>query len=270
MCGLSRDDVLTERTAQKWFVKFCSGVLKRYPAVDSSLRLILGISKHQSDKTSRCRYEKLQIHWKQVSKTVKRHFKEHGYVSRLNIWVHLDRGKPGRLHINLQVSSRHERGPFLKQIVTSEEKIWWDHCGVLLYELLPQGKQSIQQSHRQQQQTKLDLNKLRHKNPELVNCTMTMPGHHQLSLETFRSVDFVRLQYVRNHCSIPPAEASCHKYSVWPLKLMHNQAYPTIFCSFGCRNRSNFRPLSLFNAKTLPLLLLKQLFAGDNIAFNAS
>ena len=109
-----------------------------------------------------------------------------------------------RMSICNSLLKRHESDPFLKRIVTGDEKwiiydnivrkrswgiageppnvtpkaglhpkkillsIWWDHRGVLFYELLPQGK-TIDSKVYCTQLTKLNQ-ALRQKRPELVNC----------------------------------------------------------------------------------------------------
>ena len=138
--------------------------------------------------------------------TVQRHLQQLGYVSRLDVWVPhklTEENLANRISICNSLLKRHESDPFLKRIVTGDEKwiiydnivrkrswgtageppnatpkaglhpkkillsIWWDHRGVLFYELLPQGK-TIDSKIYCTQLTKLNQ-ALRQKRPELIN-----------------------------------------------------------------------------------------------------
>ncbi|XP_018393383.1 PREDICTED: histone-lysine N-methyltransferase SETMAR-like [Cyphomyrmex costatus] len=185
-----------ERAAQKWFAKFRSGDTSledgprsgRPTEVDSNdIKALV-----EQDRTLKVR---------EIAETLK--------------IAQADRGEPGQPHIHLQFTSEAARKrPVSQRIVTGDEKwityynivrkrswgtageppnatpkaglhpkkillsIWWDHRGLLFYELLPQGK-TIDSKVYCTQITKLNQ-ALRQKRPELVNrkgviSTMTTP-----------------------------------------------------------------------------------------------
>lgn len=122
-----------------------------------------------------------------------------GYVSRLNVWVpHELTNLATRISICDSLQRRQENDPFLKRMVTGDEKwivydyvvrkrkhsseppqttglhpkkimlsVWWDYKGVIHYELLPSGK-TIDSTVYCSQLTKLDQ-AIRTKRPELAN-----------------------------------------------------------------------------------------------------
>lgn len=208
ICGVYGDDALTERAAQKWFAKFRSGDTSledgprsgRPTEVDSNdIKALV-----EQDRTIKVREiaETLKIGYG----TVQRHLQQLGYVSRLDVWVPhklTEMNLANRISICNSLLKRHESDPFLKRIVTGDEKwiiydnivrkrswrtageppnatpkaglhpkkillsIWWDYRGVLFYELLSQGK-TIDSKVYCTQLTKLNQ-ALRQKRPELVN-----------------------------------------------------------------------------------------------------
>ncbi|XP_032690457.1 histone-lysine N-methyltransferase SETMAR-like [Odontomachus brunneus] len=187
ICGVYGDDALTERAAQKWFAKFHSGDTSledgprsgRPTEVDSNdIKALV-----EQDRTLKVR---------EIAETLK-------------IVPHklTEENLANRISICNSLLKRHESDPFLKRIVTGDEKwiiynnimrkrswgtageppnaipkaglqskkillsIWWDHRGVLFYELLPQGK-TIDLKVYCTQLMKLNQ-ALRQKRPELVN-----------------------------------------------------------------------------------------------------
>ena len=153
--------------------------------------------------------------------TVQRHLQQLGYVSSLDVWVPhklTEENLANRMSICNSLLKRHESDPFLIRIVTGDEKwiiydnivrkrswgiageppnvtpkaglhpkkillsIWWDHRGVLFYELLPQGKTSDSKVYCTQL-TKLNQ-ALRQKRPELVNRKGVIFHHTTPDLHT--------------------------------------------------------------------------------------
>ncbi|XP_011068816.1 PREDICTED: histone-lysine N-methyltransferase SETMAR-like [Acromyrmex echinatior] len=179
ICGVYRDDALTERAAQKWFAKFRSGNTSLQDGPRSNRPIEDDLNDIKAFATAWLRGPPRCLGAAQA-----------------------DRGEPGQPHVHLQFTSEATRKRPVSQTnsdwrrkvdhlrqhsaqeITGEPpnaipktglhskkillSIWWDHRGVLFYEQLPQGK-TIDSKIYCTQLTKLNQ-ALRQKRPELVNC----------------------------------------------------------------------------------------------------
>ena len=175
------EHALQERQCQRWFQKFRDGDFDIHDAprsgrpteVDSDeLKALVGANPHY---TTREIAETLKIH----HSTVHDHLKKLGYVSKLDRWVphelrevHLT----ARVDICDMLLKREENDPFLKRLITGDEKwivynnvvrkrswsrsvdtrntiakaeshqkkvmlsVWWDFKGIVFFELLPKNQ----------------------------------------------------------------------------------------------------------------------------------
>lgn len=202
------NDALTERQCQRWFAKFRSGDFDVNDAPRSGRPMKADDDKIKALIESNPRYttqeiaETLNI----GQSTVHDHLKKLGFVSKLDVWVphelkeiHL----VNRLTICDLLLQREENDPFLKRMITGDEKwivynnverkrswgkrseppqstskanihqkkimlsVWWDFKGVVYFELLPRN-QTINSDVYCQQLDKLN-NAIIEKRPELVN-----------------------------------------------------------------------------------------------------
>jgi len=208
ICEVYGVDCLTERTCQNWFKKFRSGDFslkdeqrsgRPTEVDDDQIKVIIEEDRHI---TVREIAEKLNI----SHTTIEKHLKCVGLVKKLDIWVphelkeiHLTQ----RINICDMHLKRNETDPFLKRIITGDEKwvvysniirkrswckhdeaaqttlkaelhqkkimlsIWWDYKGVVYFELLPRN-QTINSDVYCQQLMKLD-EAIKEKRPELAN-----------------------------------------------------------------------------------------------------
>nr|AAP51086.1 transposase [Forficula auricularia] len=208
LCAVYGDEALKERQCQNWFAKFRSGDFSlkdekrsgRPVEVDDDLiKAIIDSDRHS---TTREIAEKLH-----VSHTcIENHLKQLGYVQKLDTWV------PHELketHLTQRINScdllkkRNENDPFLKRLITGDEKwvvynnikrkrswsrpgepaqttskagihqkkvllsVWWDYKGIVYFELLPPNR-TINSVVYIEQLTKLN-NAVEEKRAELTN-----------------------------------------------------------------------------------------------------
>lgn len=202
------DNALQERQCQRWFAKFSSGDfdLKDTPRPGRPNEVdddeIKALIEANPSYTTREIAETLNIH----HSTVHDHLKKLGFVTKLNIWVphelkevHLT----ARINICDMLIKREENDPFLKRMVTGDEKwivynnvvrkrswcqgdelpktssqadihqkkvmlsVWWDFKGIVFFELLPRN-QTINSNVYTQQLDSLNQS-IAQKRPELVN-----------------------------------------------------------------------------------------------------
>nr|AAP51092.1 transposase [Forficula auricularia] len=208
LCAVYGDEALKERQCQNWFAKFRSGDFSlkdekrsgRPVEVDDDLiKAIIDSDRHS---TTREIAEKLH-----VSHTcIENHIKHLGYVQKLDTWVphelketHLTQ----RINICDLLKKRNENDPFLKRLITGDEKwvvynnikrkrswsrpgepaqttskagihqkkvllsVWWDYKGIVYFELLPPNR-TINSVVYIEQLTKLN-NAVEEKRAELTN-----------------------------------------------------------------------------------------------------
>lgn len=208
LCAVYGDEALKERQCQNWFAKFRSGDFSlkdekrsgRPVEVDDDLiKAIIDSDRHS---TTREIAEKLH-----VSHTcIENHLKQLGYVQKLDTWVphelketHLTQ----RINICDLLKKRNENDPFLKRLITGDEKwvvynnikrkrswsrpgepaqttskagihqkkvllsVWWDYKGIVYFELLPPNR-TINSVVYIEQLTKLN-NAVEEKRAELTN-----------------------------------------------------------------------------------------------------
>ena len=202
------DKALKERQCRNWFTKFRSGdfSLKDEPRSgrpsevdDDQIKALIELDRHVSEREIG---EKLNI----PKSTVHKHIKSLGLVKKLDIWVPHELKE---IHLTNRINAcdmhlkRNEFDPFLKRIITGDEKwivynnvnrkrswskrdepsqttskadihqkkvmlsVWWDWKGVVYFELLPRNR-TIDSDVYCQQLDKLNtaINK---KRPELIN-----------------------------------------------------------------------------------------------------
>lgn len=202
------DKALKERQCRNWFVKFRSGDFslkdnkRSGRAMDVDDNLIKSIIATNRHSTTREIAEKLN-----VSHTcIEKHLQQLGFSKKLDIWVphelkeiHLAK----RIDICDMLLKRNENEPFLKRIITGDEKwvvynnitrkrswsqpneppqttskpdihqkkvllsVWWDYKGIVYFELLPRN-QTINSEVYIDQLTKLDA-EIKKNRPELAN-----------------------------------------------------------------------------------------------------
>ncbi|XP_061722930.1 histone-lysine N-methyltransferase SETMAR-like [Cydia pomonella] len=208
LCSVYGDDCLRERQCQNWFARFRSGIfdLKDEPRpgrptvekVDQILNEI-EVDRYIS---SRDIAVKLNVD----HKTVLNHLHKLGYQKKLDTWVPHEltlKNLMDRVSICESLLKRNEIKPFLKQMITGDEKwitydskvrkrswlkpgetsqtvakpvltprkvmlsVWWDWKGIVYHELLEPG-QTINSTIYCQQLTRLKqaMEKIR---PELIN-----------------------------------------------------------------------------------------------------
>lgn len=202
------DKALKETQCQSWFVKFRSGdfSLKDKPRSgrpsevdDDDIMALIESDRHVTEREIG---EKLNI----PQSTIHDHIRRLGLVKKLDIWVphelkeiHLT----NRFNVCDMHLKRNEYDPFLKQIITGDEKwivynnvnrkrswskhdeapqttskadihqkkimlsVWWDWKGVVYFELLPRN-QTINSDVYCEQLDKLNT-AIKEKRPELVN-----------------------------------------------------------------------------------------------------
>lgn len=208
ICAVYGEDALSERTVQLWFNRFRSGNfdVEDVPRsgrpitgkADEILQLI-EVDRHASTQDIA---DALNID----QKTVWNHLKKAGYSKKLDVWVPHDLTQKNlidRISISEMLLKRNEIDPFLKQVITGDEKwikyenkkrrrswtkagdppqttskpgltankvmlsVWWDCKGIVHYEVLEPG-QTIDSALYCQQLTRLQQ-AIQNKRPELVN-----------------------------------------------------------------------------------------------------
>ena len=126
LCSVCGEGVITDRAVRNWFIKFRSGDtnLKDEPRTgrpsfvdDDILKAILEENPRQ---TTRDLAEKLNT----SQSTICRHLEKMGKVCKLGVWVphNLSEHKATRMTIATSLLSRENNEPFLKNIITGDEK----------------------------------------------------------------------------------------------------------------------------------------------------
>lgn len=208
ICEVYGVDCITERTCQNWFKKFRSGNFslkddhrsgRPNKVVNDQVNVIITEDRHITVREI--------AHRLNVSHTtVENHLKHLGLVKKLDIWVPHELKE---IHLTQRINicdthlKRNENDPFLKRIITGDEKwvtynnivrkrswsrrdelaqtiskpelhakkimlsVWWDYKGVVYFELLPRN-QTINSNIYCQQLTKLN-EAVKEKRPELAN-----------------------------------------------------------------------------------------------------
>lgn len=208
LCAVYGNEALKERQCQNWFAKFRSGDFSlknaqrsgRPVEVDEThIKAIIDSDRHS---TTREIAEKLNVSHTCIEKKLK----QLGYVKKLDLWIphqlkeiHLTQ----RISICDSLLKRNEIHPFLKRLITGDEKwivynnvnrkrswvmqdepaqttpkaeihqkkimlsVWWDYKGILHFELLPRN-QTINSNVYVQQLAKLS-DAVKEKRPELAN-----------------------------------------------------------------------------------------------------
>nr|BAO79485.1 transposase [Campsomeris sp. Cas_Ok01] len=181
LCAVYGDEALKERQRRNWFERFRSGDFSlknaqrsgRPVEVDEThIKAIIDSDRHS---TTRDIAEKLNVSHTCIEKKLK----TLGYVKKLDLWIphqlkeiHLTQ----RISICDSLLKRNENDPFLKNLVTGDEKwivynnvtrkrswvkqdqpaqtaskaeihqkkimlsVWWDYKGILYFELMPQNQ----------------------------------------------------------------------------------------------------------------------------------
>lgn len=191
ICTVYGKGALSGRTVRKWFARFKAGDLN----LDDQERLgrpsttdedqIKALVENNPHYTTRELAEMLNI----PKTTIHEHLLKLDYVNRLDIWVPHDlteKNLMARINICDSLYKRNEVTPFLKQVVTGDEKwiiynnvqrkrfwgkrnesplttpkagrhskkvmlcVWWDWQGVLYYELLPSNQTINSEKYRLQ------------------------------------------------------------------------------------------------------------------------
>lgn len=180
ICAVYGEDAITERTVQFWFARFRSGNFDVKDAsrsgrpvtekADEILQMV-ELDRHASTVDIA---QALNID----QKTVWNHLQKSGYKKTLDVWVPHELTQKNlidRISISEMLLKRNEIDPFLKQVVTGDEKwvkyenvkrkrswkkgdeksqtvakpgltankvllcVWWDWKGIVYYEVLPYG-----------------------------------------------------------------------------------------------------------------------------------
>ena len=208
LCAVYGNEALKERQCRNWFVRFRSGDFSLKNAqrsgrpieVDEThIKAIIDSDRHS---TTRDIAEKLNVSHTCIEKKLKML----GYVKKLDLWlphqlkeIHLTQ----RISICDSLLKRNEIDPFLKNLITGDEKwivynnvnrkrswvmqdepaqttskaeihqkkimlsVWWDYKGILYFELMPQN-QTINSNVYVQQLAKLN-DAIQEKRPVLSN-----------------------------------------------------------------------------------------------------
>lgn len=208
ICDVYGSEAVTERTCQNWYKKFISGNFSLEDAVRSGrpletsedqMKAIIEVDRHA---TVREIAGQLKISKTTVSDQLKRL----GYVKKFDIWIPHELKKihlMQRINICDMLLRRNQTNPFLKKLITGDEKwivynnvkrkrswskpgeppqttpkaethqkkvmlsIWWDYKGIVFFELLPVNT-TINSNVYCQQLNKLN-DSLQQKRPKLVN-----------------------------------------------------------------------------------------------------
>lgn len=202
------DHALQERQCQRWFTKFRAGNFDVNDAPRSGRPVevdndqIKALIEANPRSTTRDIAEALNVH----HSTVHDHLRRLGFTSKLDIWVPHELKEVqliNRMNMCDTNLKRNEAEPFLKRIITGDEKwivyknvkrkrswcdlneppktiakadihqkkvmlsIWWDYKGVIFFELLPRNQSINSEVYCRQLD---DLNTaLAEKRPELIN-----------------------------------------------------------------------------------------------------
>lgn len=202
------EDVLTERQCQNWFAKFRSGNfdVEDAPRSGRPVKADEDTIKALIDANRRITTREIAERLNLSNSTVHDHLKRLGLISKLDIWVpHVltERNLCVRVDVCDLLLKRQENDPFLKRIITGDEKwvvynnvkrkrswskkdepaqstskadihqkkvmlsVWWDFKGIVFFELLPDNT-TINSEVYCHQLDKLN-DSLKQKRPELIN-----------------------------------------------------------------------------------------------------
>lgn len=208
VCAIYGEDAVSDRTVRNWFERFRGGNLdvkdlprSGRPLTENADQILdmIEIDRHASCQNIA---DALGIN----HQTVWNHLKRAGYSKKLDVWVPHEltmRNLINRIDICETLVNRNKMDPFLKRLITGDEKwikyenikrkrswlkrgetsqttakpgltankvmlcVWWDWKGIVHYEILEQG-QTINSALYCQQLTRLDQ-AIRNNRPELVN-----------------------------------------------------------------------------------------------------
>lgn len=208
ICAVYGQGTLSEATAKRWFSRFRSGnfdikdaprpgrpITQKVDEIVAKVEQDRHISSHEVAK-------ELNI----THQTVINHLKKAGFKKQLDVWVPHEltlKNLLDRVSICESLQTRNEIQPFLKRLITGDEKwityhnttrkrswskqgeapqpiakpgltpkkimlcVWWDWKGIVHYELLPPGK-TINSDFYCEQLDRLNQ-KIQKKRPELFN-----------------------------------------------------------------------------------------------------
>lgn len=208
ICDVYGADTLSVRVAQQWFERFRSGVVEVIDALRSGRPVVESVDKIMEiielDRHASSRSIALELNIDH--KTVLNHLKKAGFTKKLDVWVPHELTQKNlmyRISICESLLNRNKIDPFLKRIVTGDEKwvtyenvrrqkswskanevaqtvakpgltarklllcVWWDWQGIIYYELLPYG-QTINSTLYCNQLDRLKL-AIEQKRPALIN-----------------------------------------------------------------------------------------------------
>lgn len=202
------EDAVSERMCQKWFAKFRSGEMDIEDAPRSGRPVTTDVEQIRAfiDSDRQITIREIAARLKIGKSTVSEHLSKVGMVKKLDVWVPhelTEKNLMDRISICDSLYKRNENDPFLKRIVTGDEKwivynnverktscgkrgepplitskpglhpkkvmlcIWWNSKGIVYYELLP-NNQTINSDKYCSQLDKLKA-EIGKKCPELVN-----------------------------------------------------------------------------------------------------
>lgn len=208
ICAVYGYDTLSKSTAQRWFARFRSGDLNVKDAPRSGRPIVENVDeifkKIEEDRhiSTRDIAEELNID----QKTVWNHLRRAGYEKKLDVWIPHEltvKNLMDRVSVCETLKKRNEIEPFLKRLITGDEKwiryenivrkrswgkrgersqttakpgltlnkvmlsIWWDWKGIVYYEVLLPGE-TIDSDLYCQQLIRLKQ-AIEKKRPELIN-----------------------------------------------------------------------------------------------------
>ena len=178
ICAVYGEGAVTDQTCQKWFVKFRAGDFLLDNATLSSRQLKLIVIETLIENNQRYTMREIADILKKSKSSIENHLHRLSYVNRFDVQV------PHKsISACDSLLKRNENIPFLKQIVTGDEKrtlynnverkrswgkgnepppttpkaglhpkkvmlcMWWDWKGVLYYELLPENQTINSKKH---------------------------------------------------------------------------------------------------------------------------
>jgi [histone H3]-lysine36 N-dimethyltransferase SETMAR len=203
------EDVLTERQCQNWFAKFWSSNfdVENAPRSGRQVETDEDIIKALIDANRRITTREIAERLSLSNSTVHDHLKRLGLISKLDIWVlHVltERNLCRRVNVCDLLLKRQENDPFLKRIITGDEKwvvynnvkrkrswskkdepiqstskadihqkkvmlsVWWDFKGIVFFFELLSDNTTINSEVYCHQLDKLN-DSLKQKRPELIN-----------------------------------------------------------------------------------------------------
>ncbi|XP_015189019.1 PREDICTED: histone-lysine N-methyltransferase SETMAR-like [Polistes dominula] len=221
ICDVYGHDAVSVRVAQSWFKRFQSGNVDVKDAPRSG-RPITEKVDEILEKVEQDRHISSHDIGKELNidhKTVLNHLEKAGYKKKLDVWVPYNltvKNLMDRIFICESLLKRNEIEPFLKRLITGDEKwitlqqsessktviksefasskvmlcVWWDWKGIVYYELLSPG-QMIDSNLYCQQLDKVHQ-AIEIKRPELINSEGIVFHHDNArsytSLETHQKL----------------------------------------------------------------------------------